>query len=95
MSGPPALLVYLAVVAALLAAYKIVKRRRDRSKPGFGDANAYEGNLVTPSADDPHRPPTADRSPSGGLASHSGRSFGDTRNTVHNPPGVMGPGGRS
>jgi hypothetical protein len=95
MSGPPALLLYLAVVVTLLTAYKIVKRRRNRSKPRFGDADAYEGNLVILSADERHRPPTAGRLPGGGLASHSGRRFGDTGNTVHIPPGVMGPGGRS
>jgi hypothetical protein len=88
MSGPLSVLVYVAAVIVLLAAYKIVKRWRDRGKRHFGDADAYEGNLVTPSAGE--HPPTAGGLSGGGHASHAGRRFGETGNTVHIPPGVIG-----
>lgn len=93
MSGPAAVLMYLAVVVVLLASYKIIKRRLSRGKPRFGDADAYEGNLVTPPAGEHCHPPTAGGLPGGGHAAHAGRPFGHTRNTDHIPPGVIG-GGR-
>ena len=36
------------VLAALWAGYAIGKHRRERSRPKLGNADAYEGNLITP-----------------------------------------------
>jgi hypothetical protein len=94
MSGLPAVLVYLAMVVVLVAAYKILKRRRGRGRPRFGDADAYEGNLVTPPAGERRQRPAAGGVSGGGPAAHPGQRFGDTQNTVHIPPGVIGGGRR-
>jgi hypothetical protein len=94
MSGFGAALAYLAVVVVLLAAYKIIKRRVDRAKPRFGDADAYEGNLATPSAGEHRHPPVAGELHSGAHAAHGGRPFRHTGNTDHIPPGVLGGGRR-
>jgi hypothetical protein len=51
---PADLLIYLAVVAALWMVYVIRKRRRARGKRRFGDADAYEGNLIIPPSGGPH-----------------------------------------
>ena len=45
MSVPAGLLIFLAILAAAWIAYRVVKYRRERSRPSLGDANAYDGNL--------------------------------------------------
>lgn len=90
MSGLPGVLAYLAVVVVLVAAYKIVKWRRGRGKPRFGDAEAYEGNLAAPPAGEHPHPPASGGLPSGGHATPAGRRLADSGNTVHLPPGAIG-----
>ncbi len=77
MPGLAAVLVYVTVVVVLLATYKIVKLSRDRRRPRFGDADAYEGNLVTPPPGEHDRAPTAGRLP-GWHGAPGGRRSGDT-----------------
>lgn len=64
MSVPAGLLIFLAILAAAWIAYRVVKYRRERSRPSLGDANAYDGNLL---------PPGANYRPSGGRKSHAGK----------------------
>jgi hypothetical protein len=90
MSGFAAVLVYLAVVVVLLASYKIVKMRMNRRKPHFGEADAYEGNLVTPSADELRHGSASGTVTVRGHAARTGRRPGSSENTVHIPPGVIG-----
>ena len=47
-------LIYLGVVATLWIAYLIGKHRRRGGNRRFGDADAYEGNLIIPAAGASH-----------------------------------------
>jgi hypothetical protein len=64
LSVPADLLIFLAILAVLWIAYRVVKYRRERRRPSLGDANAYDGNLL---------PPGGDYRPSGGQKSHGGK----------------------
>jgi hypothetical protein len=90
MSGFAAVLVYLAVVVVLLAVYMIVKTRRNRRRPRLGDAEAYEGNLVTASAGELGHESASGTVTVRGHATRTGRRPGYSENTVHIPPGVIG-----
>jgi hypothetical protein len=94
MSGFGAVLIYLAVVAVILAVYKSVKRRQARAKPRLGDADAYEGNLTTPQAGEHGHPATAGTVSGGGRAARDTRPSAYMRNADHIPPSVLGGGRR-
>jgi hypothetical protein len=64
LSVPADLLIFLAILAVLWIAYRVVKYRRERRRPSLGDANAYDGNLLPPGGNYP---------PSGGQKSHGGK----------------------
>jgi hypothetical protein len=63
LSVPAGFLIFLAALAVLWIANRVVRYRRERSRPSLGDANAYDGNLL---------PPGENYHPSGGQASHGG-----------------------
>lgn len=46
MSVPVELMIYVAVVGAVGAAFLVRKHRRSARKPPLGDADAYDGNLL-------------------------------------------------
>ena len=71
------LLVYIGVVVVLWIAYLVRKRWRAGSKPRFGDADAYDGNLIIPPPGELHGTATGGHSASHvGHAGHVGHTHG-------------------
>ena len=84
MSVPADFLIFLAILAVLWIANRVVKYRRERSRPPLGDANAYDGNLL---------PPGENYHPSGGQKSHGGVHGGHTAHGGVHGGGHAGHGG--
>lgn len=91
---PADLLIYLAVVTALWAAYVIGKRRRARGKRRFGNSDAYEGNLIIPPGGESHGAPHR-LGPHGGHSGHDGGHMANQgahlgHGDVHSGHGAVG-----
>ncbi len=65
MPGYAEILIYLAVVGAVWAAYRVRTYRRAASKPQRGAADAYDGNVVILPPGHPQRGRLSFRSSSG------------------------------
>lgn len=91
MSASAELLIYLAVLATLWIAYRIIREhRRKRSRPPLGDANAYEGNLLVPG--ESSRRPGGHKSPGSRYIVHGGEHPGHVGHAGHAGHGVAGGG---
>jgi hypothetical protein len=54
VSGYAAVFAVVAVMVALWHITALIRRRREGERPRFGDADAFEGNLLVPPAGEPH-----------------------------------------
>jgi hypothetical protein len=86
LSASADVLIYLAVLATLWIAYRIIRRhRRERSRPRLGDANAYEGNLLLPG--ESHHQPGGQKSHGSGYIVHGGGLPGHAGHAGHGTAG--------